>query len=215
MDWSDSWHGAFRIELRAEAIGLAWHGWPVMPGTYPADSTWVGRDGEAHQDGPVPVHHDWAQRIGGDAESVAAWWSDGVPYSLLTATGTVLDAVEVGVDLGRRAARALRRIGLPVPIAATPTGRWLFLTESGGQLRPELAECTDIRLHARGSWIPLPPTPFEHGVVHWRVTPQVCGWHLPAPSVVQDALVSALRGDLVPDLTTTQPLVSTHRSPAA
>ncbi|MFD1051801.1 hypothetical protein ACFQ1S_42715, partial [Kibdelosporangium lantanae] len=34
-DWSDSWRGAFRIELRAEAVGLAWRGWPVLPGTYP------------------------------------------------------------------------------------------------------------------------------------------------------------------------------------
>ena len=31
-----------------------------------------------------------------------------------------------------------------------------------------------------------------HGVVHWRVKPQVCGWNLPAAHVVQDALVEAL-----------------------
>ena len=34
MDWSDSWRGAFRIELRAQAIGLAYRGWHVMPGIY-------------------------------------------------------------------------------------------------------------------------------------------------------------------------------------
>ncbi|GDY30745.1 bifunctional DNA primase/polymerase [Gandjariella thermophila] len=214
MDWSDSWRGAFRIELRAEAIGLAWRGWPVLPGTYPTGSRWAGREG-AHQDGPVPVHDDWQQRVGADAESVAAWWSGGVPYSLLVATGHLLDAVEVGVELGRRAARALRGIGVPVPIAATPSGRWLFLAESGRRLRPELAECADVRLHSTGSWIPLPPTPFEHGVVHWRVNPEVCGWRLPASDVVQDALVSALRGDVLPELATAQPLVSAHRSPVA
>src|SRR5918999_1558463 len=57
-DWSDSWRGAFRIELRAEAVGLAWHGWPVLPGTYPAGSQWAGREGTENA-GPVPVHRDW------------------------------------------------------------------------------------------------------------------------------------------------------------
>ena len=92
-EWSDSWRGAFRIELRAEAIGLAWRGWPVLPGTYPAGSQWAGRDG-VEADGPVPVHADWQQRIGTKAEQVATWWT-GRPYSLLVATGVVLDAIEV------------------------------------------------------------------------------------------------------------------------
>jgi hypothetical protein len=214
MDWSDSWRGAFRIELRAEAIGLAFRGWPVLPGTYPAAESWAGRDG-AQGTGPVPVHHDWQERVDAEAEQVAAWWSGGVPYSLLVATGRVLDAVEVDVDLGRRAARALRATGLPVPIAATPAGRWLFLTQSGRELRTELAEHSAIRLHAAGSWIPLPPTPFEHGVVHWRVNPEVCGWRLPVSDVVQDALVSALHGDALPELAGAQPLVSAHRSAVA
>ena len=38
-NWPDSWRGAFRIELRAEAIGLAWRGWPVLPGVNPAPLT--------------------------------------------------------------------------------------------------------------------------------------------------------------------------------
>ncbi|HEY3262231.1 MAG TPA: DNA primase, partial [Pseudonocardiaceae bacterium] len=29
MDWTNTWRNAFRTELRAEAIGLAYHGWPV------------------------------------------------------------------------------------------------------------------------------------------------------------------------------------------
>jgi hypothetical protein len=189
MDWSDSWRGAFRIELRAEAIGLAFRGWPVLPGTYPAGEQWVG--GGAAQGGPVPVHQDWQDRLTAEPEEAIAWWT-GQPYTLLVATGVELDAVEVGADLGRRAAGVLRSAGVPVPIAATPSGRWLFLTAKGGPLRSRLAEHPDITLHGRGSWIPLPPSPFLHGVVHWRVKPSVCGWRLPNIDVVQDALTEAL-----------------------
>lgn len=191
MDWSDSWRGAFRIELRAQAIGLACRGWAVMPGTYPAGSQWAGGIGVASQDGPSPVHNDWADRIGAPADKVGDWWNGG-PYSLLAATGTVLDAIEVGADLGRRTTEVLRAKGLPVPIAATPTGRWLFLIKSGQRLHTSLAEYSDVVLHGAGSWIPLPPTAFQHGIVHWRVRPEVCGWNLPDSQVVQRAMVEAL-----------------------
>ncbi|GAA3994880.1 bifunctional DNA primase/polymerase [Allokutzneria multivorans] len=195
MDWSDSWRGAFRIELRAEAIGLAWRGWPVLPGTYPTAAGWAGRDG-IQTDGPVPVHQDWADRVGTQPDQVATWWS-GRPYSLLVATGTVLDAIEVDAELGRRAAIELRAAGVIVPIAATPSGRWLFLTDTGAPLREELADQEGIVLHGKDSYIPLPPSPFQHGVAHWRVKPQLCGWNLPSSEIVQDALSLALRSDVV------------------
>jgi hypothetical protein len=94
----------------------------------------------------------------------------------------------------------LRSAGQPVPIAATPTGRWLFLTAAGQQLPSELAEHDDIVSHRAGSWIPLPPTAFEHGIVHWRVRPEVCGWELPTAHTVQDAMVRAVTesSDLAP-----------------
>ncbi|MGW6449002.1 bifunctional DNA primase/polymerase [Lentzea sp. NPDC055074] len=195
MDWSDSWRGAFRIELRAEAVSLAYRGWPVLPGTYPAGSEngvtkWAGRSGlELH--GPIPVHRDWVDRIGTSPDQVATWWA-GRSYSLLVATGHVVDAIEVGTDLGRRAAVALRQIGVPVPIAATPSGRWMFLVKSGSTLNTELANNADVHLYGKGEYIPLPPTTMTHGVVHWRVKPQVCGWNLPDAHVVQDALVAAV-----------------------
>ena len=190
MDWSDSWRGAFRIELRAQAIGLAYRGWPVLPGTYPAGSQWTGGTDD-NQAGPSPVHEDWAQRAGATPDEVAEWWN-GEAFSVLVATGTVLDAIEVGAELGRRTAAVLRSAGQPVPIAATPQGRWLFLTTAGQPLSRELAAHDDIVAHGVGSWIPLPPTAFEHGIVHWRVRPEVCGWELPAPHVVQDAMARAL-----------------------
>jgi hypothetical protein len=193
MDWSDSWRGAFRIELRAQAIGLAYRGWPVMPGTYPAGSQWAGGNG-SHQGGLRPVHDDWAQRSGATADEVAEWWN-GEAFSLLVATGTVLDVIEVGTELGRRTAEVLREAGKPVPIAATPEGRWLFLTAPGAALSQPLSENDDIVLHCMGSWIPLPPTAFPHGIVHWRVRPEVCGWDLPDAHVVLDAMTLAVSAD--------------------
>lgn len=180
MDWSDSWRGAFRIELRAQAIGLAWRGWQVMPGTYPAG------------DEPTPVFEDWAERVNtAPAGEIADWWN-GEPYSLLVATGKTLDAIEVGDQLGRQTAAVLRSTGTPVPIAATPSGRWLFLTEPGQRLHSELAANEDVVLHSAGSWIPLPPSAFLAGIVHWRVRPEVCGWDLPGSRIVQDALLRAV-----------------------
>ncbi|OLR89726.1 bifunctional DNA primase/polymerase [Actinokineospora bangkokensis] len=188
-DRSDSWRRAFQVELRAEAIGLAFRGWPVLPGTYPAGSVWAGRDGYAAS-GPVPVHADWQARVGTAAEVVATWWT-GQPHSLLLATGAGFDAIEVDVDLGREAARVLRSVGVPVPIIGTPDSRWLFLTTSGGALGTDLAAAGAV-LHGAGEWITLPPSPAAHGVVHWRVKPEVCGWRIPDSRTVQDALLTAL-----------------------
>ncbi|NUT53879.1 MAG: DNA primase [Saccharothrix sp.] len=185
MEWSDSWRGAFRIELRAEAVNLAWHGWPVLPGTYPAGERWAGRDG-VQDDGPVPVHDDWQERIGTKAEQVATWWA-GHSYSILLATGHGVDAIEVTADLGRRAAVALRAANIPVPIVATPEGRWMFLVASGGTVLTD----DDVRHYGKGEYVPLPPSPGQVGVVHWRVKPQICGWHLPHADVVRDALLRA------------------------
>lgn len=195
MEWSDSWRGAFRVELRAEAIGFAWRGWPVLPGTYPAGSHWAGREGGEHvaeHTGPRPVHENWQERIGTKPAQVASWWA-GQPYSVLLATGVTLDAIEVSGALGRGAAKRLRAVGFPVPIIATPDDRWMFLTVSGTDLAGPLAEHGDVTLHQAGSWVPLPPTPVEHGVVHWRVRPEVCGWQMPESHFVQDALLDALR----------------------
>jgi len=188
MDWSDSWRGAFRIELRAQAIGLAQRGWPALPGTYPAGSRWVGGS-QPDQTGPSPVHEDWPERVGATGKQVGEWWN-GEAFSVLVATGTVLNAIEVDAELGRRTASVLRSAGRPVPIAATPQGRWLFLTAPGEP--SALSGRDDVVLHGVGSWIPLPPTAFEHGIVHWRVRPEVCGWELPAPHVIGDAMARAL-----------------------
>lgn len=201
MDWSDSWLRAFRVELRAQVIGLAWRRWPVLPGTYPAGGHWAGR-ADAPDSGPVPVYDDWQERIGSAPEDVAGWWT-GRPYNLLLATGVTLDAVEMGSGLGTGVARVLRSIGLPVPIIGTPTGRWLFLTQTSAGLADGLAGHADVVVHGAGSCVPLPPSQFPHGVVHWRVRPEVCGWHIPEAHIVQDAVLDALAGVPAGHLVTT------------
>lgn len=190
MDWADSWRGAFRIELRAEAIGFASRGWPVLAGTYPAHSGWTGGDGEP-ADGLAPIGGGRQGSGTRSPERVAELW-DGHPYSLLAATGTVLDAIEVTDRLGRAVAAELRATGDPAPIVATPDGRWLFLTEAGTE-SAILSNLPEVTVHGEGSWVPLPPTPYLEGIAHWRVKPEICGWRLPATRIVREAVLRALR----------------------
>lgn len=194
MDSMDTWRNAFRTELRAEAIGFAWHGWPVVPGTFPQGSEWIGRP-DAPQHGPVPVHDDWAQRAEADPAYTAALWH-GPPFTLLLATGITFDVLDVPAELGRGVAGELRGAGFPVPITATPDGRWFFPVVSGGVLHPGVVGQPGVALRGKGDWVPLPPSPFVPGVVHWRVKPEVCGWRVPPLDDVQHALLEALRAPL-------------------
>jgi Bifunctional DNA primase/polymerase, N-terminal len=197
MDWTDTWRDAFRTELRAEAIGFACHGWPVVPGSYPRGSSWVGmplslRDGVG-QHGSVPVHPDWAQLAGSGPERIAELWA-GHPFSVLLATGMGINALDLPAELGRATAIGLRVAGVPVPIAATPTGRWLFPVLGGNALHPEVEDHPGVVFHAEGGWVPLPPSPCLPGVVHWRVKPAVCNWELPRLDEVTDAVLAAIDG---------------------
>lgn len=201
---AEGWHSAFRIELRVQAIEFASRGWPVVPGTYPGwvesgkvDSTSDVNSTNGASANPRPIQSDWldpARAHTGhpdQADRVAEWWTQ-EPYSVLVATGSEIEAIEVGAELGRRTAAAMRVMGMPMPIAATPNGRWYFLTRGGQQLDPELATASDVTLHSTGSWLPMPPSTFPQGVMHWRVKPQLCGWVLPEPAQVQDALLMGL-----------------------
>ncbi|GAA2336600.1 bifunctional DNA primase/polymerase [Saccharopolyspora halophila] len=179
-----------RIDLRVQAIDFASRGWPVLPGTYPDGQEWVGHVGR-RKHGPAPVQRDWQAKRGANLDDIMSWW-DEQPYNLLVTTGAVLDAIEVDAHLGFHAAKVLRASGFPVPIVSTPTGDWYFLMSAGGTLSSELAERGGVRLHGNGSWVPLPPSSYPGGAVHWRVKPEVCAWKLPTSDFVQDALLEAL-----------------------
>lgn len=208
MDWSDNWRDAFRIELRAEAVGLAARGWPIMPGTYPTSGGWT--DGESvSRGGPEPLRADWKLQLADRSESIATAWTER-PYSLLVATGSVIDAVDVPAAVGKRVAKLLRTVGVVAPIAATPEGRWYFLTTHADAAGAQLHAHPEVAVRGEGDWIPLPPSAHRHGIVHWRVKPQTCGWQPIEASLVRDAVIRALDDTDAED--TDRPLVAARLS---
>ena len=141
---------------------------------------------------PLPSSRTGPPSATTDIGQIADWWS-GLPYSILLPTGLTFDVIEVPASIGRRAAAALRAVGVPVPIAATPTGEWLFPVLPGEPLRPDLAGRPGMTLHGRGSYLAAPPSVFPQGSIHWRVRPAACSWRLPDPYSVQDAMAEAVR----------------------
>lgn len=190
MSWWDSYRAVYRAELRSSAFELADHGWPVCPGSYWQADRWIGQDG-VPSTGLTPVDVDGPARAARGVDELDERWLDR-PFSVLLATGLVVDAIEVSALVGRRACAVLRENNLVVPVAATPTGRWWFAVRAGEALRPELASRPDVQLHSRGSWVAAPPSEGPQGVVHWRVPPQACGWHLSDPRGLQLALLDVL-----------------------
>jgi hypothetical protein len=190
MSWWDSYRAVYRAELRSSAFELADHGWPVFPGTYWQTDRWIGQDGESSV-GLAPIDADGPARAARAAGELDERWVDR-PFSVLLATGLMVDAIEVSALVGRRVCAMLRENDLVVPVAATPTGRWWFAVRAGEALRPELASRADVQLHSRGSWVAAPPSEGPQGVVHWRVPPPACGWNLPDPCGLQVALLDVL-----------------------
>lgn len=190
MAWWDGYRAVYRAELKASAVELADHGWPVIPGTYWQADRWLGAEGVPADD-LAPIEADGLAPVIQDTDLVKGCWSMR-PYSVLLATGSVIDAIEVPALVGRRVCALLRENDLVAPVAATPTGRWWFGVRAGEALRPELASRSDVVLHSRGSWVAVPPSEGPQGVVHWRVPPSTCGWQLPRPSDLQVALLDVL-----------------------
>jgi hypothetical protein len=229
MSWWNSSRAVYGAELRAGALCLVDHGWPVVPGTWwggeemtdgadaPAWSLggadWTSTDpGSPVASGPsaataLPIDADWSAGFewdpvpavpGGvatascDPAQVARWWSV-APHSVLVATGTELDALEVPAWMGRRMAATLRSVDVVAPLAATPSGRWWFPVALGGPELPEyLTEAGMVR-HSTASWVIAPPSECADGLVHWRVNPSACGWRLPPGELVMTAGAEAAR----------------------
>jgi hypothetical protein len=139
----------------------------------------------------VPVLSLGAAGATCDRRTLTGWWSE-LPYSVLVATGSAVDMIEVSALVGRRLCEQLRAAGVSAPVGAGPTGRWWFAVGSGEALRPELASRADVALHGRGSWVVAPPTGLAEGGMHWRIPPMDCDGPLPDTYDVQVALLDVL-----------------------
>jgi hypothetical protein len=189
--WWNSSRAVYGAELRAGALCLVDHGWPVVPGTWWQGGGWRGLPDCPGWDA-VPTVPGGVASASCDPAQVTSWWAD-APHSVLLVTGTALDVVEVPAWMGRRMAATLRGVGLVAPIAATPAGQWWFPVRIGARALPELLGRADVVLHAEGSWVTAPPSECADGLVHWRVHPSACGWRLPASELVQSAAAEAAR----------------------
>jgi hypothetical protein len=199
--WWNSSRAVYGTELRAGALCLVDHGWPVVPGTWWQDGGWRAADSGSGIDSgadSVPAIAAGVAAASSDPAQVAKWWAE-APYAVLLATGRVLDVIEMPAWMGRRVAGRLRSFGVASPLAATPTGRW-WLPVDPGTAAPadELVEAGVIR-HGEGSWVIAPPSEAADGLVHWRVHPSVCGWRLPSAELVLSAAAEAVRWRAIED----------------
>ena len=182
--------GLATVEIRRAAVEFARRGWPVRPGTYPAEcgTTWLGRLGAWRLE---PLAEYACRTAFVDPTQALGIWAT-APYSILIECGGLLDAVEVSARHGRRALSVLRGTRSLGPVVRTPLGRWQFLIRPNRPLRPELAAATDITLITAGSWLPLPPTCHDCAPVRWCTTPEAVGWRLPRSGDVQKVLLSTM-----------------------
>jgi hypothetical protein len=185
--WWNSSRAVYGTELRAGALCLVDHGWPVVPGTWWRDGGWSGRCAERDS---VPALAGGLADASTDPAQVARWWSR-EPFAVLLATGDVLDVLEMPAWMGRRVARTLRATGVPAPLAATPAGSWWFPVSAGEATLAGRLAAEGVVLHGAGSWVVAPPSECADGLVHWRVSPSACGWRLPSAWLVHSAAAEA------------------------
>lgn len=180
-----------RLRLQRAARRLVTHGWPVTPGApLRRDRFDCGRFG-CHTSTCHPAGPAWQQATCWDRQAVHNWWRREA-YSVLLPTGITFDVLDVPAPLG--AVVVGRRASLAGPVAATPTGRWMFLVRPGAPLLPELAGRLDLVRHAGGSWVPAPPTRLAEGPIRWIISPVEVSWRLPDSREVQQRLaVSTVR----------------------
>jgi hypothetical protein len=169
-----------RMRLHHAAHTFADHGWVVTPGGYFNGRRMACDRPTCWATSCHPLLPDWET-----STATGGWWHE-KPHSVLLPTGRVFDAIEVPALVGS----SVR--GICSPVIITPNGHWIFLVRSGTLLLPELAERSDIVLHAAGSWVPAPPTLLPEGPVRWHLSPRQVRWLLPEAREVQIGLLSAL-----------------------
>lgn len=181
-----------RWRLRRAALAMAAHDWPVAPGACLRNGRFYCRDAGCRTVSCHPLLDQWEQRASAEVGRIAQWWRY-APHSLLLPTGFRFDVLEVAAPLGALVVASRHWRGTNRgPVAAAPTGRWMFLVQSGHPLCPELAGDFSMVRHTRGSWVPAPPTRLAEGPVRWRVPPAEVAWRLPAADAVQQLLAGVL-----------------------
>lgn len=186
-------------EIRSAAVGFAERGWPILPGTYQVaeHAGWLGKPRAM---GLEPVADLWSAASTSDPATALDWWTRR-PYSVLLLCGGEVDAVEVPLNHGKRALQVLRSREQLGPIAVTPFHTALIFVTTGQALREEFGTISQIRLHASGDWVPLPPTTREGIQYRWRVFPSDVGWRVAESLAVQQALLETFDTQSV-DVTT-------------
>ena len=115
------------------------------------------------------------------------------PTTVLLVTGSVLDVVEVPAAVGRQVCAHLRDTGSVVPVAATPTGAWWFPVTAGAVLPADLRDVEGVVLHTAGASVLAPPSEVPDGWVHWRVSPALTGYRVPAADPILTAAADTVR----------------------
>ncbi|HXV92675.1 MAG TPA: bifunctional DNA primase/polymerase [Pseudonocardia sp.] len=113
------------------------------------------------------------------------------PEGLFLRTGGALDVIEVPATVGRGVCARLRASADVVPVAATPTGRWLFPVGTGGVVHPLLHAGTV--LHTAGATVLAPPSELPDGWVHWRVPPGYSAYRVPPAELILHAVADVVR----------------------
>lgn len=117
------------------------------------------------------------------------------PSTLLVVTGRTLDILEVPAAVGHGICARLRAADVLVPVAATTTGSWWYPVSAGAELPTALRGAAGVVLHGAGDAVAAPPSEVPDGWVHWRVSPALCGYRVPAADLIFSAAALALRAD--------------------
>jgi hypothetical protein len=136
------------LRLRKAAVDYTQAGWPILPVEMPtADRLICGRSPS-------------------DVATAEEWWTD-EPYGIACYTGVTFDALEMSTQVGEQVLALLSQQGQPAVIEVPLTGNWLFLVKPGSPRIVDLPAGSGVRLHGKGRWILLPPTPVIGGAVAW------------------------------------------------